>query len=241
VFSSAPRSSWRPGSTAVFRQIVKDFRAQNPIRAVDGFYPESERWHRVRVVQAFYTDDALEDQDCLWIIDSACAAHHYAPSVPFTGKIFEIFQPGMAQLVKENDQVAANNVALWKRLRRWGVDSKDRAQVIRDEIEREVDLLENPGKRAMYRPIPGNDHNQLWLVLHDTGARPPADPDKTDEENHEDADKFVANSARAVRDLVKRLESTYEWFRQPEDVKRRGAQRHFARLYDTLRNVTGRS
>jgi hypothetical protein len=115
--------------------------------------------------------------------------------------------------------------------------------VIRREIEHEVDVLENPAKKAMYRPIPGDDHkhNQLWLVLHDPDVRPPVDPNKTEEENH-DADKvFVANGARAVRDLVKRLESTFEWFRQPEDLKRRGAQRHFARLYEALRAVTRNS
>lgn len=239
VFSSAPRSSWRTDSTAAFRQIVKDFRAQNPIRAVDGYYPESTRWQSVRTVQAFYADDdALEDPHCQWIIEDACAAHRYMRDVPPTGKIFEILKPGMAQLAKKNDRVAANNISHWRRLRLWGIESKDQAQVIRYEIEREVDLLENPGKRAMYRPIPGKAHNQLWLVLHDTDARPPANPHKTDKENHEDADKFVANSARAVRDLVNRLESTYEWFRQPEDMKRRGAQRHFARLYDILRTVS---
>lgn len=237
VFSSAPQELWRPDNTARFRRIVRDFRAIYPLSAVDGFYPDSDRWHRVGVIEAFYTDHALGNPDCLEVIQEACAGHPYAPGMPFTGQIFEVFEPGKAQRVKENDQIAANNVVLWKKLRRWGVDSGDRAQLIRDETEREVDALEDPGKRAMYRPIPGRDHNQLWLVLHDTGARPPIDPDKTTEENHEAAEKFVANSARAVRNLVKRLEETYEWFRQPEDLKRRGAQHHFARLYQALRNV----
>jgi len=161
--------------------------------------------------------------------------------VPFTGDVFEVFEPGKARQVKENDQVAATHTTVWKMLRRWGVHDVDQARVIRHEVEREVDALESPAKRAMRLPIPGIDHNQLWLVLHDTDARPPADRNKTDEENAATEQKFVASGARAVRELVVRLEGDYEWFREPEDVKRRGAQRHFARLYDALRTVTRHS
>jgi hypothetical protein len=100
--------------------------------------------------------------------------------------------------------------------------------------------LEDPAKKAIYRPSPGVDHNQLWLVLHDGDARPPADPNKIEKENHDAETNFVANGARVVRDLVKRLESSFEWFRQPEELKRRNARRHFARLYDALRTVTRR-
>lgn len=241
VLSSSPRKLWRPGNPALFRRIINDFRALHPIRAADGFLAGSERWHRVRVVQVFHTDDALEDEDCRWIIDQACARYNYTPGVPFAGNIFDIFKPGMAQLIKESDRVTTSNLALWRFLLRWGVDSANHAQIIRDEIEKEVGSLEDTRKRAMYRPIDGIDQNQLWLVLHDTEARPPADPNKTTEENAEDVEKFVANGARAVRVLVKRLESTYSWFQQPENAKRRGGQAQFARLYDALRSVTGYS
>lgn len=241
VFTSEPPGSRRPDNTSRFRQIVGDFRAVHPITAVDGFYPGSDRWHRVRVLEVFYTDHALDDPDCLAIIEEACAGHPYTPDVPFNGDVFEVFEAGKAQQVKENDQVATAHATLWKLLRRWGVDTVDRARLVRHEIEREVDVLENPAKKAMYRPIRGVDHNQLWLVLHDGDARPPADPNKTKKENHDADTKFVANGARAVRDLVERLESTFEWFRQPEDLKRKYAQRHFARLYGALRTVTRQS
>jgi hypothetical protein len=241
VLSSEPPNSPRPGNTVLFRRIVQDFRAKYPITAADGFHPGSDRWHRVGVLEVFYTDHALEDPDGLAIIEEACAGHPYTPGVTFTGDVFEVFEAGKAQQVKENDQVAATNAVVWKRLRRWGVDTVDRARIIRHEVEDEVDLLEDPRKKAMYRPHSEIDHNQLWLVLHDTEARPPADPNKTDEENHDANKLFVANGARAVRGLVERLESTYEWFREPNDVKRRGAQLHFARLYEALRTVTRNS
>jgi hypothetical protein len=233
VFTSEPPDSPRPGVPDRFLTIVRDFRADNPITAVDGFYPDSDRWHRVRVVQVFYTDQALNDE--------ACAGHPYTPGVPFTGNVFEIFEPGKAEQVKDNDRAAATQINHWKRLRRWGIDTIDRARTIRDEIEHEVHRLEDPGKRAMYRPIPTEDHNQLWLVLHKTNTRPPANPNKTDEENHKTGELFVANGARAVRKLVERLEDTYDWFRQPEDLKVRGAQEHFARLYNILRTITRHS
>ena len=241
VFTSEPPNSRRPGNTPLFRQIVRDFRAIHPITAVDGFYPGSDRWHRVGVLEVFYTNHALDDPDCLALIAEACAGHPYTPGVPFTGDVFEVFEVGKAQQVRENDQVATAHAVLWKLLRRWGADTVDRARLARHEIEREVDMLDNPAKKAMYRPIPGIDHNQLWLVLHDTDARPPADPNKTEEENRDADSRFVANGARAVRVLVERLESTFEWFREPEELKRRGAQRHFARLYEALRTVTRRS
>jgi hypothetical protein len=128
----------------------------------------------------FYTDHALDDPDCLAIIEESCAGHPYTPGVPFTGDVFEVFEAGKAQQVKKNDQVATAHATLWKLLRRWGIDTVDRARLVRHEIERELDLLEDPAKKAIYRPIPGVDHNQLWLVLHDGDARPGSvnsDPD----------------------------------------------------------------
>lgn len=238
VLTSEPPESQQPGEALLFRRIVRDFRDGRTITAVDGFYPGSGREHRVGVLQVLYTDHALNDPIYSEIIAEACHGHPYTPGVPFTGNVFEVFEPGKAQLVKKNDQLAVAHATLRKRLRRWGVDDIERARLLRREIEHEVDALEKPGKRAMYRPIPGIHRNRLWLVLHDTDARPPADANKTEEENHKTEELYVANGARAVRTLVERLEFTFEWFRQPEDTKARGAQNHFAQLYDALRIIT---
>jgi hypothetical protein len=130
---------------------------------------------------------------------------------------------------------------VWRLLRRWGITTTDLARSVRWEIEHELDILENPAKRAMYRPISGIEHNQLWLVLNKPHARPARDPNHTDEDHQAAQGRFVANGARAVRDLVERLEGTFEDFKQPEDLKRTGAQRQFAKLYDALRSVTSTS
>jgi hypothetical protein len=101
---------------------------------------------RVAAAEVFYTDHALDDPDCFAIIEEACAGHPYTPDVPFNGDLFEVFE-GKAQQVKKNDQVATAHATLWKLLRRWCVDTVDRARLVRHEIEREVDVLDNPTRK----------------------------------------------------------------------------------------------
>lgn len=173
VFSSDPPGSLQPSNPATLARIARDFRDSRRLPAIDGFYPGSDRWHRVGVLTVRYTDHALDDPVLREIIGKACAPHPYTPGQPFTGDLFEVFQPGKARLVRENDQLAVANDIVWKRLRRWGVNDIEQARTIRWEIDTELDTLENRNKRAMYRPIPGNDHNQLWLVLHDPTPVPP--------------------------------------------------------------------
>ncbi|GAB1512559.1 SAV_2336 N-terminal domain-related protein [Actinophytocola sp. KF-1] len=143
-------------------------------------------------------------------------------------------QPG----VNETDRITSTHGALWQFLRRWGITTQQQARTALNAIEREVDSFEDPRKPALYRPIRGVEHNQLWLVLHEGSTRPAADPDRTDDENTANKQRFVANSARAVREAVKHLEVEFGWFRQPEDLKHRDTQRHFGQLYDALRTVT---
>jgi hypothetical protein len=228
----------RTGNLAMFERIERDFRALHPVDAVDGFRPDSDTWHRVAVLVMLYTDPVLDNPACVDLLRKACASYVYTPGTPFVENVFEVFEAGKAQLVKDSDQVVTDQTAMWKYLRRWGVDSPERARLARHEVEGQIDAYDDPAKPALYRPIPGLDHNQLWLVLYDGETRPAIDPDKTAEENQKAETTFVANGARVVRDVVTHLEASFDWFHQPEDLKRRGAQRHFARLYDFLRTVT---
>jgi hypothetical protein len=238
VFPSEPMSKNRPSKMPAFRAIEDDFRDERPTTAIQGYCKDPSLSLLVGVVQVLYTDAALDDEIARGILARACATHPYTPETSFEGNLFEIFEPGKAETVKKNDEMVTTNADLWRTLRRWGIENLGQAWAIRNGIEREVLRYDDRDKKALYRPIEGEDHNQLWLVLHKPDLRP-ADPDATPEQNSNAAKLFVSNSARAVRDTVTNLKAECEWFRQPPEANRRGGTGKFADMYHVLRAVTG--
>lgn len=241
VLSSEAPGSRRLPKTAQMLTIARDFRALRPTTAADGFRGGPDVWHRVGLLVACYTDYNLDDPHGRDLIDLACLCCPYTPGLPLTTDPFMVLQPGKAQQLKQRDQIAATSALLWRYVNRWGVTTLEQARQLRPAIDHEVDILETPTKRAMYRPLPDVEHNQLWLVLHDLDARPAADPILTEEESRAAADKFVGTGARAVRDAVAHLEAQFPWFSEPESIKRKHAQRHFNRLYHALWALTNNS
>ncbi len=160
---------------------------------------------------------------------------------PFEGNLFEVLEPGKAELVKKNDEMVTLKAGLWKKLRAWGIDDLERAWVIRNGIDQEILRLDNPEKKALFRPIRDIRHNQLWLALHKPELRPPVDPEATPEENARVAKLYVDNSARAIRDAVANLNNQFEWFNKPDKATRRGGSHIFADMYSVLRAITGES
>lgn len=239
VFSSEPASKNR--KMKKFKEIEDDFRHERPTTAVQGYVKDPSLSRLVGVLQVLYTDHALEDKTAQGILLRACATHPYTPGNPFEGNLFEVFEPGKAELVKMKDEMVSSNAEMWRQFRRWGVRDMDQAWAIRTGFEREVLRCEDRDKKALYRPIKDVQRNQLWLALNDPEHRPPADPDATPEENAKAARLFVANSARAVRDALANLKAEFGWFDPPTEATRRGATDKVATFYQTLRSATGHS
>jgi hypothetical protein len=240
VLPSAPPAQGKEPKWKAFRRIAEDFRART-IKAAEAFVPGSDCWQKAGVLQVFYTDDALDDPDALALIHDACAVHSFTPDTPFTADLFEVYQPGSAQS-KTKDQVAVARASNWRQLTAWGIDTVEFARVIKRAIDKRRDELDDPNKRAMYRPIPDIDMNRLDLVLFRPDATPPADPGSTVDERKKALDTFRDNGARAVRVLVDEMEKAHPPFaRPPAKAGRRDAQPAFTKLYQLLRVVTSSS
>lgn len=239
VFSTVPTTKHTKMPT--FKKIEDHFRLERPVKAIQGYVKEPNLSHHVGLLQVIYTDHALDNTIAQGILNRACATHPYTPGTPFEGNLFEVLEPGKAELVKRKDEVATSNAGLWRKLRRWGIDNLEQAWAIRNGIDHEIHRLDNPEKKVLYRPLDDIKQNQLWLALHKPELRPPVDAEATPEENAKVAKLFVNNSARAIRDAVANLNMKFDWFRKPDEATRRGGTDMFADMYDVLRAVTGHS
>lgn len=241
VLPSVPPPRGQEHRWKEYRKLADRFRERN-LSAAEAFVLRSGCWERAGVLTVVYTEDALADPAALELIKNACASHAFVAGVPFTGDLFAIFQPGMAQ-IKTADQVAAAVADNWRRLRAWGIDTVEKARIIKTAVDDRRDQLDHDAKKpAMHRPIRDVDMNRLDLVLFRPTALLPAEPDSTDDERTNAAENFRANGARVVRKLVEALERDYPWFHCPRDkAGKKFAQARFAEMYKLLRTVVSMS
>lgn len=137
---------------------------------------------------------------------------------------------------------ASAKADLWWRLNTWGIDTVEKARAVKDAVDAHRERLEDPRKRALYRPIPGINLNRLDLLLFHPDVSPPADRTSSEKENRVVRETFTANGARVVRDVISRLTDAFPSFARPtQSTGRKGAQQEFAKLYASLRVVTSDS
>lgn len=241
VLPSAPPPRGQGPRWKEYRKLADDFRSRN-LSAAEAFTLRSGCWEQAGVLTVVYTEAALADPAALDLINGACASHAFIAGVPFTGDLFAVFQPGMAQ-IKTTDQIAATVADIWRRLRPWGIDTVEKVRVIKAAVDQCRDQLDHDTKKpAMHRPIPDVDMNRLDLVLFRPKVLLPAEPDSTDDERASAAENFRANGARVVRELVEALERDYEWYHRPRDkAGKKFAQVRFAEMYKLLRAIASMS
>ncbi|MFC0435031.1 hypothetical protein [Kutzneria buriramensis] len=237
VLPSAPPPRGQDPRWKDYRTLAEDFRNRN-LPAAEGFFPRSTCWHEVGVLQVVYPEDALADPAVTDLIKDACDRHPFSEGVPFTGDVFRIFQPGMAQIVR-NDEVAAALSDNWRVLRAWGISDIPKARVIKTGVDNRRDELDHdPKKPTLHRPILGLDMNRLDLLLFRPEETPLPDPNSTAEEQKKAAENFRASGARVVRKLVEELVRDNPWFHCPQGKAGKNyAQDRFADLYRILRTV----
>lgn len=123
----------------------------------------------------------------------------------------------------------------WDHLRRWGVSRVDHARVVDAEIDNFSQTLEDPIKKALYRPIEGVDKNRLALLLHDPRRTPDVNVD-TERAMKKSLSLFHANGARVLRDLIADLSEKCPPFQRPADVHK-GLIEAFQTFYRDLQMV----
>jgi hypothetical protein len=228
------------------RTVGEKFRATRPLTAADAFRPGSGNWHRASTLWVLYTHDALGDPDARALIEMACASYVFAPGVPFTSDLLEIYDSGVAQARRHKDPAEAVAQTNWAWLGSFGIHDVAFATTIKNAIETRCRELDDPGSPRMAQPIAGVAMNRLELVLFDPARKPPADPALTAEEQKREEINFTANGARAVRkhfaELTRAFVGTDTSFQVPERyAKTKNSQPLYRRLYLTLRAVTGDS
>jgi hypothetical protein len=237
VLPSAPPPRGQEPRWKDYRTLAEDFRART-LPAVEAFFPGSTCSQEAGVLQVVYPEDALADPGVVDLIKDACDRHPFSEGVPFTGDVFRIFQPGMAQIVR-NDEVAAAVSDIWRGLRAWGIGDLEQARIIKVAVDKRRDELDHDAKKpTLHRPIPEVDKNRLDLVLFHPEVLPPVDPDSTVEEQENAVKTFKTNGARVVRVLVADLVRDNPWFHGPKGkAGTKNAQERFAELYRLLRTV----
>ncbi|WP_410586353.1 hypothetical protein [Amycolatopsis sp. lyj-23] len=228
------------------RQVGERFRAARPLTAADAFVPGSGNWHRASTLWVLYTDEALGDPDARALVEMACASYVFAPGVPFTGDLLELYESGVAQARRRKDPAEAVTMTNWAWLGSFGIHDVAFATTIKNAIEARCRECDDPASPKMARPIPGVEMNRLELVLFAPDHKPPADPALTPKEQEREATNFTATGARAVRLHLVKLTQTFAGTDTPFEVperyrKAKNKQPLYRRLYLTLRAVTADS
>ena len=239
VLPEQPHQTGR-AAAARFRPIVSDYRLNYPDTVRDGFRPDSHVWQQVGVLQVCYTELSLADEVVRALLGLACARHLYStePGTEFKGDLFAVFNRDGVELAGSEDEVKQAELEHWRIVRQWGVHEPAQAREIRAAIVARCQALEDPSKRALYRPIPDVDLNRLKLALYCPGQVPPELPNQNEDERLRDLRNFRDNGARVVRELVADLKTTFRYFGQPVNkANRRDAQKHFFEFFTALRII----
>ncbi|MFC5062156.1 sigma factor-like helix-turn-helix DNA-binding protein [Actinomycetospora atypica] len=127
--------------------------------------------------------------------------------------------------VSEAANPAASSV-LWRRLSTWGINDAAEAVRVKELIDAQRKVYENPERFALYRPIPGDDRNQLDIVLDGMRSDVHIDNQK----------KWTADSARVCREVLKRVQEVVPSVSRPGSGK--GSSAAMRELYQSLKIVS---
>jgi hypothetical protein len=242
VLPSAPPPSGQKLPWKTYTEIATRVRQQS-LPAAEAYLPAAALSQEAGVIQVFHREQDLDVPEVRALIEAACDSHCYteqAPDVPFKD-VVRIFRSAAARQ-KLQDEITGPMLIHWRNLRKWGVDTPEQALQIKRFCDERRQALEDPGKPALFRPIPEVEKNRLELLLTDADARPPVPADATEVERREIMDLFRDNGARVVRVLLADMIAAYPWFHRPVGKEgRKGAQPGFAALYRTLQIVTSGS
>ncbi|WP_219154593.1 hypothetical protein [Amycolatopsis sp. TNS106] len=234
--SSAPPAGQKHRWKA-FAEIIERYR-EITLPAAEAFRADANLSQEAGVIEVFHLEEHLDDPEVRSLVGAACDSHCYSEAIPFGGNIFRVYQRGVAQ-EKLQDSVTSSTLIHWRELKKWGIDTLERAQCIKRACDERRQALEDKKKRAMYRPIPTIAKNRLDLLLTEPEERPPVPEDATPEEREAIKVAFRDSGARVVRELVKDMKARYPWLHQPpERDGSRDAQIRFRTLYGKLRIVT---
>lgn len=141
-----------------------------------------------------------------------CKTHRLDPtSTSPEVDVFSVYTP--EPLSTPESQIDRNIRTAWEFLRTWNVTTHDEVWLVWRIIEECIQHYENPTFKALHRPVPGVELNQLQLVLFEPNMQAP----RKSGDPQEDHTKWVSDGARAARYTIKRIQEHLPHVARPDN------------------------